>query len=129
MTGKGRGRVKRRSPTIIEQFTVVAWATAWRIFRIFYPKSNTIACFRKDGGFSHGLGQFERFTPSELSDRNGFVNETFAGMGVTDGSAPIPDLAALAPERAGSTISLASNSERVASLGQDRFWDAGISRM
>src|SRR6516225_7779420 len=76
-----------------------------------------------------GLGQFERFTPSELSDRNGFVNETFAGMGVTDGSAPIPDLAALAPERAGSTISLASNSERVASLGQDRFWDAGISRM
>ena len=36
------------------------------------------------------MGQFERFTPSELSDRNGFVNETFAGMGVTDGSAPIP---------------------------------------
>jgi hypothetical protein len=38
------------------------------------------------------LGQFERFTPSELSDRNGFVNETFAGMGVTDGSAPIAAL-------------------------------------
>ena len=39
-----------------------------------------------------GLGQFERFTPSELSDRNGFVNETFAGMGVTDGSAPTADV-------------------------------------
>ena len=40
------------------------------------------------------VGQFERFTPSELSDRNGFVNETFAGMGVTDGSAPFADRAA-----------------------------------
>src|SRR6516225_3122910 len=49
-----RGRVKRRSPTIIEQFTVAARAMAWRIFRIPYPKSNRIACFRKGGDFSHG---------------------------------------------------------------------------
>src|SRR5215471_4142456 len=57
MSGKGRGRVKRRSPTIIEQFTVAAQATEWRIFWILYPKSNRIACFRKGGEFSHGLGQ------------------------------------------------------------------------
>jgi hypothetical protein len=50
-----RGRVKRRSPTITEQFTVVARAAAWRIFRILYPKSNRIACFREGGEFSHGL--------------------------------------------------------------------------
>ena len=47
--------MKRRSPTIIEQFTVAARATAWRIFRIPYPKSNRIACFHNGGGFSHGL--------------------------------------------------------------------------
>jgi hypothetical protein len=50
-----RGRVKRRSLTIIEQFTVAARAMAWRIFRIPYPKSNRIACFHKGGDFSHGL--------------------------------------------------------------------------
>ena len=33
-------------------------------------------------------GQFERFTPSRLSDRNGFVKETLAGTGATDGNAP-----------------------------------------
>jgi hypothetical protein len=27
--------------------------TAWRIFRILYPKSNRIACFRKGADFSH----------------------------------------------------------------------------
>jgi len=53
-----RGSVKRRSPTIIEQFTVAARAMAWRIFRIPYPKSNRIACFRKGGDFSHGLGRW-----------------------------------------------------------------------
>jgi len=37
-------------------------------------------------------GQFERFTPSRLSDRNGFVKVTLAGAGATDGNAPIPDL-------------------------------------
>jgi hypothetical protein len=33
-------------------------------------------------------GQFERFTPSRLCDRNGFVKETLAGTGATDGNAP-----------------------------------------
>src|SRR5215468_10329107 len=37
------------------------------------------------------VGQFERFTPSRLSDRNGFVEETLAGTGATDGNAPIAD--------------------------------------
>ena len=57
MTAVGRGRVKRQSPTITEQFTVAPRATAWRIFRILHSKSNRIACFRKDGDFSHGLGR------------------------------------------------------------------------
>ena len=35
------------------------------------------------------MGQIERFTPSRLSDRNGFVKETLAGTGATDGNAPI----------------------------------------
>ena len=35
-----------------------------------------------------GMGQFERFTPSRLSDCNGFVKETLAGLGVIDGNAP-----------------------------------------
>src|SRR6516164_2349159 len=69
--GLGRGRVKRRSPTIIEQFTVAAWAKAWRIFRILYPKSNRIACFRKGGEFSHGLGHEDQFVPPSLSGRCG----------------------------------------------------------
>jgi hypothetical protein len=34
------------------------------------------------------LGQFGQFTPSRLSDRNGFVEETRASTGVTDGNAP-----------------------------------------
>ena len=35
-------------------------------------------------------GQFERFKPSKLSDRNGFVKETFAGIAAAAGNAPIP---------------------------------------
>jgi hypothetical protein len=35
------------------------------------------------------VGHEERFTPSRLSDRNGFVKETLAGAGATDGNAPI----------------------------------------
>jgi DNA invertase Pin-like site-specific DNA recombinase len=64
----GRGRVKRRSPTIIEQFTVAARDTAWRIFRILYPKSNRIACFRKGGDFSHGLGRKPKLTPHQMKE-------------------------------------------------------------
>ena len=45
-------------------------------------------------GRESGMGQFERFTPSRLSDCNGFVKETLAGLGVIDGNAPIPDLPA-----------------------------------
>ena len=41
-------------------------------------------------GRESGMGQFERFTPSRLSDCNGFVKETLAGLGVIDGNAPIP---------------------------------------
>jgi hypothetical protein len=33
-------------------------------------------------------GQFGKFTPSRLSDRNGFVEETLAGTGATAGNAP-----------------------------------------
>jgi len=40
-------------------------------------------------------GQFERFTPSRLSDGNGFVEETLAGTGATDGNAPVADLGRL----------------------------------
>jgi len=69
-----RGRVKRRSPTITEQFTVAARAMAWRIFRILYPKSNRIACFRNGGGFSHGLH------PTEPIPRV-IANGMYAGMG------------------------------------------------
>ena len=61
MSAKGRGCVKRRSPTIIEHCTVTARATAWQIFRIFYLKSNRIARFRKGGEFSHGLDPFRTF--------------------------------------------------------------------
>src|ERR1700757_1034607 len=35
-----------------------------------------------------GSGQFERFSPSRLSDRNGFVKETLAGTGTIGGNAP-----------------------------------------
>src|SRR5215813_14797472 len=63
VTASHRGRVKRRSPTIIEKFTVAERATAWRIFRILYSKSNRIACFRKDGDFSHGLHPTEPLPP------------------------------------------------------------------
>jgi len=76
--GVGRGRVKRRSPTIIEQFTVAARDTAWRIFRILYPKSNRIACFRKGGDFSHGLGHEDAFPRPRLSGRCRFSQVTFA---------------------------------------------------
>jgi hypothetical protein len=38
-----------------------------------------------------GMGQFGQFTPSRLSDRNGFVEETLAGTGATDGNAPYAD--------------------------------------
>jgi AraC-like DNA-binding protein len=64
-----RGRVKRQSPTITEQFTVAPRATAWRIFRILHSKSNRIACFRKDGDFSHGLGQLEPIDRVRASGR------------------------------------------------------------
>jgi hypothetical protein len=37
-------------------------------------------------------GQFERFTPSKLSDRNEIVKETFAGIAAAAGNAPIPAL-------------------------------------
>src|SRR6516164_9053458 len=99
-----RGRVKRRSPTIIEQFTVAAWAKAWRIFRIIYPKSNRIACFRKGGEFSHGLHPIEPiqagiangrcgghqgpFRPSRLSVRCGLGERTLAGTLGNDEDAP-----------------------------------------
>ena len=36
-------------------------------------------------------GQFGQFSPSRLSDRNGFVEETLAGTGVTDGNAPLAE--------------------------------------
>src|SRR6516225_1734724 len=78
MPAMGGGRVKRRSPTIIEQFTVAARDTAWRIFRILYPKSNRIACFRKGGDFSHGLGHEDAFPRPRLSGRCRFSQVTFA---------------------------------------------------
>jgi hypothetical protein len=40
-----------------------------------------------------GSGQFERFTPSKLSDRNEFVEETFAGTAAADSQAPIATVA------------------------------------
>jgi hypothetical protein len=39
--------------------------------------------------------------PSRLSDRYGFVKETLASMGATDGNAPTPDLAATVAKPAG----------------------------
>jgi len=69
-----RGRVKRRSPTIIEQFTVAARAMAWRIFRIPYPKSNRIACFHKGGDFSHGLHPIEPIPAGISKGRCGGMN-------------------------------------------------------
>jgi hypothetical protein len=35
-----------------------------------------------------GQGKFERFTPSRLRDRNGFVKENLADMEGTDSDAP-----------------------------------------
>src|SRR6516164_1758 len=75
----GRGRVKRRSPPIIGQFTVVAWASEWRRLRITRAKSNRIAHFRWGNDFSHGLGHEEQFPPTRLSAGYGFRKETLAG--------------------------------------------------
>src|SRR5262252_5354091 len=52
----GRGRVKRRSPPINAQFTVVARAAAVRRLRLYDPKCNRVACLRRSNEFSHGLG-------------------------------------------------------------------------
>ena len=53
----GRGRVKRRSPPIIEQFTVAVGVEAVRRLRIHYSESNKIAHFHQGNEFSHGLGR------------------------------------------------------------------------
>src|SRR6516164_10284797 len=50
-----RGRVKRRSPPIIGQFTVAVGMEAVRRLRIHYPESNKIAHFHQGNEFSHGL--------------------------------------------------------------------------
>ena len=50
----GRGRVKRRSPPIIEQFTVAVGVEAVRRLRINYSESNKIAHFHQGNEFSHG---------------------------------------------------------------------------
>ena len=50
----GRGRVKRRSPPIIEQFTVAVGVEVVRRLRIHYSESNKIAHFHQGNEFSHG---------------------------------------------------------------------------
>ena len=47
-------------------------------------------------------GHEERFPPTRLSAGCGFRKETLAGMRRNGRDAPIPDLPALTPERAGS---------------------------
>src|SRR5215469_15985495 len=71
MAGLGRGRVKRRSPPINAQFTVVARAAAVRRLRLYDPKCNRVACLRRSNEFSHGLGHRPALLSMEANDRSG----------------------------------------------------------
>ena len=51
------------------------------------------------------MGHEDPFPPTRLSVGCGFRKETIAGMRRNGRDAPLPDLPALAPERAGSTQS------------------------
>ena len=68
-SARGGGRVKRRSPPIIGQFTVAVGVEAVRRLRIHYPESNKIAHFHQGNEFSHGLGHEERFPLPRPSGR------------------------------------------------------------
>jgi hypothetical protein len=50
-----RGCVKRQSPPIIGQFTVVVRGYGIKNTSLRDPRSNNIACFRQVNDFSHGL--------------------------------------------------------------------------
>src|SRR5215467_2739762 len=88
--GLGRGRVKRRSPPINAQFTVVARAAAVRRLRLYDPKCNRVACLRRSNEFSHGLGHEEWFPPPRLNGRCRFGQATFIGTHGNEQDAPKP---------------------------------------
>ena len=88
-SARGGGRVKRRSPSSIEQFTVVVRDTALRRLRMSNSKSNRITCFRQSSDFSHGLDGKRSFTTPHRGDE----------------VEPKTDLPALAPKRGSSTHS------------------------
>ena len=60
--------MKRRSPPINAQFTVVARAAAVRRLRLYDPKCNRVACLRRSNEFSHGLGHEPAMLSMEAND-------------------------------------------------------------